>query len=158
MTRLACGVRGGATQVQDPLTELPVAYIFTLDCMFTPPIGSNGGPVGNRWIFGVQGGSFEGPRLRGEVLAWGGDWVALRSNLTFRADVRLTLQTDDGAVILMTFRGIGVPEQGHYTVHIVPQFETGDPRYAWLNNVQAVGTSRGPKGDRSISYDIFELL
>jgi Protein of unknown function (DUF3237) len=36
-----------------------------------------------------------------------------------------------------------------------PLFETGDPRYAWLNGVQAIGV--GGRERATVSYDIYAL-
>ena len=41
-----------------------------------------------------EGGSFEGERLRGKVLAGGGDWVTVLGNGAFTLDLRVTLETD----------------------------------------------------------------
>ena len=56
-------------------------------------------PEGRRTIAPVSGGIFEGDRLSGEVLPGGADWVRFRSDGTMMIDVRLTLQTVDGASI-----------------------------------------------------------
>src|SRR5262249_23311553 len=54
----------------------------------------------------------EGPRLRGKVLPGGGDWTLLRGDGVLELDLRLTLETDDGALIHMTSFGLrhGPPE------------------------------------------------
>ena len=72
-------------------------------------------------------------------------------------DVRLTLHTHDGAVILMTCNGIGFrSETGESVIRTAPLFETGDTRYTWLNRVQAVGI--GQLRDRStVTYDVYAL-
>jgi len=49
--------------------------ILRLATSATHDIGST--PQGALTIFPVTGGSFEGERLRGQVLAGGGDWVTL---------------------------------------------------------------------------------
>ena len=64
-------------------------------------------PHGRLSIFPITGGSFEGERLRGTVLAGGGDWVTAVADGTFELDLRVTLETDDGALIHMTFTGGG---------------------------------------------------
>ena len=61
---------------------------------------------GTLLIFPVTGGSFEGDRLRGTVLAGGGDWVSPRADGSLSLDLRVTLETDDGALIHMTFSGV----------------------------------------------------
>ena len=105
----------------------------------TEEIGST--PQGNLSIFPVSGGSFEGDRLRGKVLAGGGDWVTARANGTFELDLRVTLETDDGALIHMTFTGVR-DDANHY-FRTLPRFETAAPKYAFLNRLLAVGIGEG---------------
>jgi hypothetical protein len=88
-------------------------------------------------IFPVIGGSFEGERLRGKVLAGGADWVTAVADGTFELDLRVTLETDDGALIHMTFTGVR-NDASHY-FRTLPRFETAEPRYAFLNRLLAVG-------------------
>jgi uncharacterized protein DUF3237 len=94
-------------------------------------------PHGKLFIFPVTGGSFEGERLRGKVLAGGGDWVTTEADGTFELDVRVTLETDDGALIHMTFTGVR-DDANHY-FRTLPRFETAAPKYAFLNRLLAVG-------------------
>ena len=109
----------------------------------TEEIGST--PHGTLSIFPVVGGSFEGGRLRGKVLAGGGDWVTARENGTFTLDLRVTLETDDGGLIHMTFTGVR-DDANHY-FRTVPRFETAAPKYAFLNRLLAVGIGEiGPDG------------
>jgi hypothetical protein len=93
--------------------------------------------IGSTTIFPVTGGSFEGERLRGKVLAGGGDWVTGDADGTFELDLRVTLETDDGALIHMTFSGIR-DDANHY-FRTVPRFETAEPQYAFLNRLLAIG-------------------
>jgi len=103
----------------------------------TQDIGST--PEGGLSIFPVTGGSFEGERLRGKVRAGGGDWVTRRSNGMMTLDLRITLETDDGGLIHMTFTGIRDDANGYFRT--APRFETAAPRYAFLNRLLAVGTA-----------------
>jgi len=93
--------------------------------------------VGALSIFPISGGSFEGDRLRGKVLAGGGDWVTARPDGTLELDLRATLETDDGALIHLTFTGVRDDE--HHYFRTLPRFETAAPRYAFLNRLLAVG-------------------
>jgi Protein of unknown function (DUF3237) len=110
----------------------------------TEEIGST--PRGKLTIFPVTGGSFEGERLRGKVLAGGGDWVTAKADGTFELDLRVTLETEDGALIHMTFTGVR-NDAKHY-FRTLPRFETAEPKYAFLNRLLAVGIgeidSEGP--------------
>lgn len=94
-------------------------------------------PRGTLSIFPVTGGSFEGDRLRGTVLDGGGDWVTKIGDGTFELDLRVTLETDDGALIHMTFTG--VRDDAHQYFRTLPRFETAAPKYAFLNRLLAVG-------------------
>ena len=118
----------------------------------TEEIGST--PHGKLSIFPVIGGSFEGERLRGKVLAGGGDWVTANADGTCAVDLRVTLETDDGALIHMTFTGVR-DDANHY-LRTLPRFETGHPAYTFLNRLVAVASGdRRPDGP---IYTIHELL
>ena len=127
-------------------------------------------PRGTRLTFPVTGGSFEGDRLRGKVLPGGGDWVLKRPDGVLELDLRITLETDDGALIHMTSFGLrhGPPEviaalaRGEsvdpktYYFRTLPRFETGHPKYEFLNRLLAVSS-----GDRRVAgpiYTIDEIL
>jgi len=97
-------------------------------------------PHGHLTIFSIAGGSFEGERLRGVVLG-GADWVTAAANGTFELDLRLTLKTDDGALIHMTFAGVR-DDTNHY-FRTLPRFETAAPKYSFLNRLLAVGVGDG---------------
>ena len=144
-----------------PRSSVPVEYLFTFTATMVPPQLIEGGPQGTRLIIGVMGGTFRGPRLRGSIVPPAGEWATVRPDGSGKADVRLSLQTDDGALILMTYHGIGLPPvDGKVTVRTAPLFETGDTRYAWLNTVQAVGFGNatvGAAGPESVSYDVYAL-
>jgi hypothetical protein len=127
-------------------------------------------PHGTRVTAPITEGQFEGPRLRGKVLGGGGDWTLLRADGVLELDLRLTLQTDDGALIHMTSFGYrhGPPDvlaalgrgekvdPSTYYFRTTPRFETGDPRYAFLNRLLAVATAdRRAEGP---VYTIDEIL
>jgi hypothetical protein len=94
-------------------------------------------PHGRLSIFAIIGGSFEGERLRGRVLAGGGDWVTALADGTIELDLRATLETDDGALIHMTFTGVRDVANDYFRT--LPRFETAAPKYAFLNRLLAVG-------------------
>ena len=80
------------------VTALPVEYLFDMHVNLQPaqPIPT---PVGTRMTFITTGGVINGPKLRGELLPGGGDWLIVGSDGTGRVDVRATLRTHDGALI-----------------------------------------------------------
>jgi hypothetical protein len=139
-----------------PETHLPVEHLFTLRANLGPATVIQGGPQGNRVLVPVPGGSFEGAKLRGTVVAnSGGDWVTQRADGSVRLDVRITLMTDDGAAIYMAYNGIGVPGDGGLALRTAPLFETGAEKYAWLNAVQ--GVAAGASASGTVTYEVYAL-
>ena len=113
------------------------------------------GPQGTRTIVQVLGGRFDGPRLKAAVLTPAGDWITNRLDGTYRLDVRLTLRTDDGANILVTYNGVGRTTDAGAQLRVAPLFETGDARYAWLTQLQAIGV--GERTGTNVTYEIYAL-
>jgi hypothetical protein len=157
--------------MNDSINPLPHKHLTTLtldvDIANAAQIGST--PVGRRTIAPVTGGTFAGERLNGKVLPGGADWVLFRSDGAMLIDVRLTLETDDGALLYLAYEGrfIGEPDammelaQGKaldpdsYSLATVARFESGDDRYSWLNTVVAVGT--GEQTGFNPKYTIYEI-
>ena len=82
------------------------------------------------------------------------DWLQISPDGYGTLDVKLTLETDDGAIVHATYAGRLLFET--MTVYAAPLFHTGDERYAWLNRIQAV--SKGTfQPDGTLIYEIFEL-
>ena len=140
-------------------SQIDVEFLFSL----TANVGSfehaliANGPSGTRLIAPVDGGSFEGPKVRGTVVAPAGDWVYARQNRVIKLDVRLQLVTDDGEHILMEYQGIGHPQDdGTTEIRSAPLFETGSENNAWLNDLQAVGGGRS--ADNKVTYDVYRVL
>src|SRR6266850_6136574 len=130
-------------------------YLGTLQAETGTRTVVENGPQGTRTIVQVVGGRFEGPLVKASVQTPAGDWITNRTDGSYRLDVRLTLKTDDGAMILVTYNGIGQTTGGGASLRSAPLFETGDSRYAWLTQLQAVGV--GERVGTTVSYDIYAL-
>ena len=114
--------------------------LMTLRLSTAPTQKVGAGPHGTRVTFPIIGGAFEGDRLRGKVLPGGGDWGITRSDGVLELDLRITLETDDGALVHMTFEGIrddSAPGGPYFRT--LPRFETAEPKYTFLNRLLAVG-------------------
>jgi hypothetical protein len=128
-------------------------------------------PYGTRRTAPLGGGTFEGPRFRGTILAGSSaDWQLLRSDGVLEMDLRFTLRTEDGALISMRSFGmrhgpaeviaaIGRGETvdpSKYYFRTMPRFETAHPAYLFLNRLIAVASGdRRPEGP---IYTIHEVL
>ena len=161
----------------DPRTkavaEIKAEHLLDIVINLKPRLNIGDGPFGRRVLFGSAGGSFEGPRLRGDVLEGGGDWALFRPDGAMSLDVRLALRTHDDALIHMSYGGrwITPPElradmadparrhlvdPGRYYFRTNPLFETGAAAYAWLNDIVCVGTGYLVEG--GIAYKVFRVL
>ena len=154
----------------DELRSKPLLTMH-LDVAFDRMQDVGDGPTGKRRIFPVNGGHFEGERLRGTVLADGADWVLVRKDGATVIDVRLVLKTDDGAYIAMQYGGLmfgRTPEaqtalrRGQpiayedFYLRTTPRFETSSPRYEWLNRV--VAAANGQMAAQGGVYHVFEII
>ncbi|MBV9326795.1 MAG: DUF3237 domain-containing protein [Chloroflexi bacterium] len=134
------------------------------------PIHSAGlGPWGERRLVPIVGGHFEGPRLRGRVLAGGADWQVVHPDSMITVDTHYGLQTDDGALIYISTRGVRVasPEtavrlqrgdpvdSSEYYFRIVATLETGAPDYLWLN--QRIFVAAVVRQTRAVAYDLYAV-
>ena len=149
---------------------MKLEHLMTYRADLKQPVEVGAGPFGTRSIFDVTGGTAEGPRLRGKLLASGGDWLLVDASGTGYLDVRGTLETDDGAWIYIQYHGViemnekvlaalgrsEATEFGDTYFMTQPRFETGDPRYAWLNRVVAV--AEGRVLPNAVEYHVYQVV
>ncbi|MFI5399983.1 MAG: DUF3237 domain-containing protein [SAR324 cluster bacterium] len=126
-------------------------------------------PEGVRINFCNGGGEFNGPALRGKLRDSGGDWMTVRTDGVALLDARVTFETHDGALILVTYPGmIDFGEGGHARflkgelpavarIRTSPRFLTGHPAYAWLNRLHCVGIGEYRSATRSASYEVYAV-
>lgn len=154
------------------METLESQLLFTLNLDVALDRTQNVGQVGSlrRIIVPIDGGVFEGPKLKGTVLPDGGDWLSVEPDGSWNVDVRVTLRTDDEALIYMRYVGVLVvkPEfqerfnkreilpYDAYYARTTPRFETASPKYAWINRVIAV--ANGHRLEKGPKYKVFEIL
>jgi len=98
---------------------------------------------------------FEGERLRATMRGnAGADWLRLAPDGTSTLDVRLTLESDDGATIYTEYAGR--LRLDTMTVYAAPLFHTADERYLWLNSIQAAAKGHFTEPGLLV-YEFYEL-
>jgi hypothetical protein len=126
-------------------------------------------PLGERRVVYITGGSFEGPRLRGEVLA-GADWQIARRDGALELDARYALKEERGGLVQVISQGMrhGPPEvlarlargeavdPASYFFRTFMRFETGAPELAFLNTSMALATA--VRQARRVELRCFKLL
>jgi hypothetical protein len=141
--------------------EMELVPLGLLWVQLAPPIVLQDTPVGTRMVFEVLEATFEGERLRGRSRGnSGADWGLAGPGGVFGLDVRFVLETDDGALVFVQYHGRcdvseGLEKPGF--VFSAPRFETGDPRYLWLNTIQAVQKGSLDPETLQLTYRVCEV-
>jgi len=127
-------------------------------------------PYGERRIINILGGRVDGARLNGRILPGGADWQIIRQDGVAHLEARYTIETTDGARILVASDGLrhGPPDvmarlgrgeavdPGLYYFRTCLRFETAHPTAAWLNRILALGS--GTREARAVILDVYEVL
>ena len=152
------------------MTELRWKPLMTFQIGVAPPTIVGMTPGYDRRIGEITGGTFEGDRLNGKFRTGGSDWQSLRADGAISINVRLVMETDDGALIAMRYRGVRhgpkavmdrlakgeAVNPSEYYFRVTPWFETASEKYDWLNRVIAVAIGhRLPQGP---TYQVFEIV
>jgi hypothetical protein len=107
-------------------------------------------PEGARANF-INGADVEvrGERVRGRMLAGGGDWMTVRHDGVALLDVRNVIETVEGARILYRYSGVADMGEDGYERFLsgeappaklrgAPRMATAHPDFVWLNRLQCV--------------------
>jgi len=137
-------------RAQQPDSPLESEFAFSLLLDVDPQIDA-----GHVRIAPVTGGTFEGPNIRGTVHPGGADWITQVQGHS-SLDVRITLETDDGALIYMTYTGVVARGAGGLYWRVRPIFSTASEKYDWLNQSVFVGKNKQVEG--KVAYDVFRIL
>jgi hypothetical protein len=113
-------------------------------------------------------GTVSGPKVNGKIIPVGGDFITVRTDGVGDIDVRLTIQTDDEALIYQTNTGVlelgenGYEDLMNQNMQGIPQiracirFQTAHPKYQWLNRKQCIGIGQTPT-EGKVEYDVYAL-
>jgi hypothetical protein len=152
--------------------ELKSEFLFSLEIYLNPP--QVVGPVlkGTRIISSFRNGFVKSDKINGKILEGSGDWGLLIDSTTFKVDSRATIETDDGYLIYITYSGyshssakvaalIGAGKGGElslsdYYFRTNVSFETGSPKYAWLNHTIAIGVGSFPAAGK-VAFRIYAI-
>ena len=130
-----------SAQVEPPKETPQMEFVMQLKVTIDEPYSCGDTQHGQRTIIPITGGTFEGPKLKGTILAGGADYQLANTSLNrTELEAIYCIKTDDGICIHIRNKGIianGKDEEGKPTFYFkcAPQFEAPtDSKYAWLNN------------------------
>jgi muconolactone delta-isomerase len=150
------------------LPEPSLTLVYRLEAPLGPPLDLGGSAQGHRRIVPLTGGTFTGPELSGKLLAGASaDWQRILPDGTALADLRYTLQTDDGALLYVRSRGVrhGRPDilarlgrgedvdASEYTFRTSTRIETAVADLDWLN--KGVFISVGGRQPAGVIYETY---
>ena len=120
-------------------------------------VETGAGPKGARIVVDVLTVKVESDRVNATLATNdAADWLTMSEDGTLGVlDVRLTLKTDDGAIIYVEYGGRLDMTTG--LIAAAPTFQTGDDRYKWLNRVQAVAAGQLNSETGVLIYNIYEV-
>ena len=129
---------GGESRGQTPTVSVETEYLATVEAPLEPAQ-----LAGSRVIVNVPaGGTVRGPKINGTIVPPTGDWLTVMPDGSLRLDVRATIKTDDGEIILVAYSGIiarskevidrfnageVITSKDEYFI-TVPQFTTGSKK------------------------------
>lgn len=121
---------------------------------------------GTRRVIPITGGTFEGPKIKGEVLPGGEDWQLVRPDGDTELNARYLLKTHDGytiqvinQVLMHTPKG---NDQPFYCKSVIDLEAPSNSPYDYLNHAIFLGTLEVPKvkpgEDPYVIIGVYKLL
>jgi hypothetical protein len=142
----ALGLAGSTAVTTAAAADLPAAaapgmqFAFEVRALIAAAVVVGQSAYGLRRLIPITGGSFSGPRMKGEVVPGGGDYQLVRPDGVTTVEARYTLKTNDGALIYVNNRGLIASGAA---VRTAPEFEAPVGPHDWLNKALFVGTLDG---------------
>jgi hypothetical protein len=129
-------------------------------------------PEGFRVAGYLKDGAVDGPRISGKILRGGVDWAYVRPDGILVPEVKLAIETHDGAIIEVRYEGVvdmgsdayarirnGERPGPVFDPRTAIRMVTASADYAWVNRRQFVGIGfldYDREADH-ISYDVYEI-
>jgi hypothetical protein len=150
--------------------EYSLDYLMSYNAALEPPEIIGPTPDGLRVNAYSSGGEVSGPKIQGKILPMGGDWFTLRPDGIGILDVRVTIKTNDGALIYLSYNGVAdlgidgyekfmkgenTPQEMH--VRTNPKISTAHPNYIWLNRLFCLGIGKLSADGSEIIYDVYAV-
>jgi hypothetical protein len=145
-------------------------FLFQVTATLDSPVELGKTKYGKRRIIGINGGTFEGPNIKGTVVAGGADWQTLRDDGTADLVATYSIRTDQGETIYIENSGIrtapsevlarlargeDVPPAEYYMRTSAKMEVNEDSQYAFLN--KSIIVSTGMRKANSVIIRFYRL-
>jgi hypothetical protein len=154
--------------MSDLLPDPSLTRVYRLEATLGEPLDLGDLAQGRRRIVPLTGGTFTGPELNGTLLPGvSADWQIVLPDGTALANIRYTLQTDDGHLLYVQSHGVRHGSADvlarlargedvaarEYTFRTSTQIETAAPALDWLN--KGVFISVGGRQPGAVIYETY---
>jgi hypothetical protein len=151
-----------------PAAPMPtLEYAFTATVNVVAPVELGEADGGRKRFIAITGGTVDGPILKGEVLAGGGDGQVIEPGGLTRVEARYFLKAADGTVIEITNPGVrvatpevtdklakGVPvDPSAYYFRTTPRFAVRAGPFDWMR--RSVFVARGVRTPDRVVVDYY---
>jgi hypothetical protein len=151
--------------------NLGLEYVMTYRVKTTHPLApTSGSPVGEHQYWTLSEAELEGPEIHARLAAPGMDWLRLGTDGFWRPNVRAAFKTDDEQIIWLHYSGLvqqtdafkaaatanRETQWGDQYMRLALRFDTGAPRYYWLNTSLFVAAGR-LLGTGHIEYSVHRV-
>jgi muconolactone delta-isomerase len=159
---------GSARAAIFELPEPRLTSVYRLEATLGGALDLGDTAPGRRRIVPLTGGTFTGPEISGVLVPGASaDWQTVLPDETALADVRYTLQSDEGALLYVRSRGVRhgrrevlarlargeEVDAGEYTFRTATRIETAVPELEWLN--KGVFISVGGRRPGAVIYETY---
>ncbi len=148
---------------------LKTEHLFRFEATLAPP--QILGPVaeGIRVNFWITGGRALGPRVKGTLQPRGADFFTLRPDGVGQLKVQAVIETDDGALIDISYDGLSDLGPDAYAkflqgdiptrleLRTMPRIRCASPAYADLARCLCIGVGVGEMDTLNVSYDVYAV-
>ena len=118
--------------------------MFEVHARVSPPLELGEAAGMTRRIVPIDGGTVDGPRLKGEVLAGGADWQAIRPDGLTQILARYVIRAEDGTMIQVENKGVRRAEPA--TMKRLLAGERVDPSLVYFRATPTFEAPEGPHG------------
>ena len=149
--------------------DYDLEHIFSYTATLDTPEVIGPVPEGIRANFYWPRGEITGPKLQGKIRPVGGDWFTIRTDGVGILDVRATFELAEGALVYMTFMGVGDLGADGYerflrgelpptvALRVAPRLLTVHPEVQWLNRLQCLGIGEFNAENSRLGFDVYAV-
>jgi hypothetical protein len=140
-----------------PLTS---EFLFTADVQRGTLTDLGPSKLGHKRVGTIDGGTFEGPRMKGVVLPGGGYFQTIRDTGSIMLHTEYLLKTDDGVTIYTRNEAVAMtrPDKSLYVRAWITFEAPADSAYAWLHDFLFVGSGMPNMETNTTDLIVYQIL